>query len=265
MSEEGMAAEPSLAITPDETPVQNTIASNESRPVETPMDSVQPKQAQELLAGKFKTQDDLINSYKELEAKLGNYRQETAKSTIDEIVAATGFDGADLAANFNADGKLSDDQYAAFEKVGFSKDVVDTFLRGQQAIAQNSVYAQERIKANAIKMAGGEEQLNGLFRWAANNLPEARTADLNARLASPTEYESAMKELLFDYQLQSGRLTNQNEILSGQAMPNMSRGFESSQEMIAALKQAEQQGYYDESFKRRMANTPKHIITGAGG
>lgn len=57
---------------------------------------------------------------------------------------------------------------------------------------------------------------------------------------------------------------NQNEILSGQAMPNTSRGFESSQEMIAALKEAEKQGYYDAAFKRRMANTSKNIISGAG-
>jgi hypothetical protein len=264
MSEEGMPTA-GLQIQPESEMPEATIESRESNAIETPMGDPPSKESQELIAGKFKTQDDLLNAYKELESKLGKYRQESAQSTIDEIIAAAGLNGADLAANFNTDGQLSEDQYEAFKKVGFSKDVVNTFLRGQQAIAQNSVYAQERIRDHAIKMVGGEQQLQGLLRWASTNLPEARTEELNQRLASPAQYESALKELLFDYQAASGRLTNQNEILSGQAMPNTSRGFESSEEMIAALKKAEKQGYYDESFKRRMANTAKHIITGAQG
>lgn len=265
MSEEAAAPDPGLQIQPEEQAPRDVALSNESAPVETPMGDPPAPAGEELIAGKFKTQEDLVNSYKELEQKLGSYRQETTQSTVDEIINAAGLSGADLAANFSTDGQLSDEQYAAFEKVGFGKDVVDTFLRGQQAIAQNSVYAQERIKEHAIKMVGGEQQLEGLMRWAATNLPEGRVEDLNLRLAEPASYESALKELMFDYQASSGNLTNQNEILSGQAMPNTSKGFESPAEMIAALKEAEKQGYYDEAFKRRIANTPQHIITGAGG
>ena len=268
MSEEaGAAPEPGLQITPEDQQAPKDVAlSNESDAIETPMgDPPAPESpAEELIAGKFKTQDDLINSYKELEQKLGNYRQESMSSSIDEVIMAAGLEGADLAANFRTDGKLSDEQYAKFEKVGFGKDVVNTFLQGQQAIAQNNVYAQERIQEHASKMVGGQDKLNGLLRWAGTNLPESRVNDLNTRLASPSEYESALKELIFDYQANQGSLTSQNEILSGSAMPNTSRGFESSQEMISALKAAEKQGYYDEAFKRRMANTNKSIISGAG-
>ena len=255
-----------LQIQPEETnPAQQDVAiSNESTPVETPMGEPPAPEPEQLLAGKFKTQEDLVNSYKELEQKLGNYRQESTKDTIDAVIAAAGLEGVDLASNFNTDGRLSDEQYAAFQKAGFGKDLIDTFMRGQQAIAQNSVYAQERIKDHAIKMVGGEDQLEGLMRWAGTNLPEQRVTELNERLSQPMSYESALKELMFDYQASQGSIMNQNEILSGQAMPNTSRGFESSQEMIAALKEAEKQGYYDAAFKRRMANTSQDIITGAG-
>jgi hypothetical protein len=68
---------------------------------------------------------------------------------------------------------------------------------------------------------------------------------------------------MFDYQLASGQSgSRQGEILSGQSMPNVSRGFDSVNEMITALGAAREQGYYDESFKRRMANTSKNIVNG---
>lgn len=170
---------------------QDVAISKESNAVETPMGEPPANEPEQLLAGKFKTQDDLVNSYKELEQKLGTYRQESSKDTIDAVLSAAGLEGVDLASNFNTDGRLSDEQYAAFEKAGFGKDLVDVFMRGQQAIAQNSVYAQERIKEHAVKMVGGEQQLEGLLRWAGTNLPEDRVSELNSRLATPAAYESA--------------------------------------------------------------------------
>lgn len=44
-------------------------------------------QAEGLIAGKFKSQDDLVNSYKELESKLGNYKETEAKATEYDALA----------------------------------------------------------------------------------------------------------------------------------------------------------------------------------
>ena len=44
-------------------------------------------QAEELIAGKFKTQDDLVKSCKELETKLGNYKETEAKASEYDALA----------------------------------------------------------------------------------------------------------------------------------------------------------------------------------
>lgn len=242
---------------------QNVAKITESGAVETPMGDAPTEQPTELIGGKFKSQEDLLKGYQELEKKLGTAKTEFAESNVDDILRQAGLQPDELALNYKADGKLSDEQYQKLKDVGWSKSVVDSFLQGQVAIAQNSVYAQAQIQANAEKMAGGKEQLEGLMRWAGTNLDEGRVAELNTRLGSPSTYESALKELMFDYQLASGQPgARQGEILSGQAMPNVSKGFDSVNEMITALGKAREQGYFDETFKRRMANTPKNIVNG---
>ena len=248
---------------PENAAPENVAKMTSSGAVEIPMGNAPPEAATELIAGKFKSQDDLIKGYQELEKKLGTVKTEFSESKVEDILNQAGLQPDELAINFKADGKLSDEQYQKLKAVGWSKNVVDSFLQGQVAIAQNSQYAQAQIQANAEKMAGGKEQLEGLMRWAGTNLGEVRVSELNKRLEAPSTYEGALKELMFDYQLASGQSgSRQGEILSGQSMPNVSRGFDTVKEMITALGAAREQGYYDESFKRRMANTSKNIVNG---
>jgi len=213
-------------------------------------------------ADKFQSIEDLEAGYKSLESKLGE-RSQYGQMNVDQLIDAIGLDNQQITANWKADGKLTPEQYDAFGRAGWSQEIVDGFLHGQTAIAQNGVYAQQKMLTHAQELCGGELEWDGLKRWAAMNVPEERLNALNQRLADPTNYESALKELLWDWNLATGKGGTANmAMLSGQSMPNTTAGFTSSNEMLSEMQRVKDQGYMDAGFKNRMANTANHIVQG---
>lgn len=221
-------------------------------------------QQQSYYDGKYGTIQDLESAHKELEQKLGNRSAEMAQRDIDAIIEKAGVDNESMIHNWQADGQLSDDEYGKLAKLGYGRTVVDTFLHGQHAIASHSQEAQFAIQNNANQIAGGEVELNNLLAWAGQNYSEGRVDRFNERLASPTEYEGALKEVLYDYkQAVGGGFTS--PLVTGQVMPNTSSGFSTTQELVEAIRDARNSGSMPEQVKRRIANTPKHIIQGVDG
>ena len=96
--EEPKSEEPAQEETPAEEPAQEEPASEEEPAEEQPAEeepaqepAQEPEKAPELILGKFKSQDDLINAYKNLEKKMGEKAQE-----VKEVVQAKS-DDFDLA------------------------------------------------------------------------------------------------------------------------------------------------------------------------
>lgn len=97
--EEPKSEEPAQEETPAEEPAQEEPASEEKPAEEQPAEeeaaeeepAQEPEKAPELILGKFKSQDDLINAYKNLEKKMGEKAQE-----VKEVVQAKS-DDFDLA------------------------------------------------------------------------------------------------------------------------------------------------------------------------
>lgn len=96
--EEPKSEEPAQEETPAEEPAQEEPASEEQPAEEQPAEeepaeepAQEPEKAPELILGKFKSQDDLINAYKNLEKKMGEKAQE-----VKEVVQAKS-DDFDLA------------------------------------------------------------------------------------------------------------------------------------------------------------------------
>lgn len=214
-----------------------------------------------LYAGKYKSVEELEKAKIEADRFISEGRHQTSNMNLEELLTASQVDGKEAFQNFVQDGKLTDEQYAKMAKVGFSRDFTDAFLKGQVAIAQNGQYAQHQMRSNAENMAGGPEQFEGLMTWASMNLSDERVDQLNARLAKPDQYEGAIKELMWDYKQQSGRGFAE-PLVQGQSMPNTSSGYTSVDEFLGAMTKLRQQGYVDETTKRRIANTPAHIQQG---
>ena len=141
---------------------------------------------EKLFAGKYKSVEDMEKAYKELESKLGNNKQEevpTEQPTQEEAkqeAEAKGVDFDALTKEFTDNGQLSEDTYKDLEGKGISKDVVDNYIAGQQAILQANVTKLQSI-------AGGEEGYTDMINWASNNLSADEQAAFNETLSNPTQ------------------------------------------------------------------------------
>lgn len=153
-----------------------------------------PSETPVLLAGKFKTPADLEAGYKALEQKLGAPKvppstepastlkiegAAPAATTPAEIVTRAGLDPAAIGAEFKANGKLSDEQYAALNGQGYTKPIVDAFLRGELAQAGQAEAAQQALRTEALAIVGGEESFSHLAEWAKVNCKQGEIDAFN--------------------------------------------------------------------------------------
>lgn len=74
-------------------------------------------------------------------------------------------------------GELTDEAYADLEKVGITRDMVDTYIAGQQA-------AVNEIRQAAFANTGGEEGFTKMAAWANENMTSEEIATIDKLLAS---------------------------------------------------------------------------------
>ena len=137
---------------------------------------------EELIAGKFKSQDDLLKAYQELEKKLGQPKNEETKpveNTSEQTATNNEGKQVDVSkfhAEFGANGSLSDASYQELEKLGFSKKDVDDYIEGQQLLANTF--------ANSLfEKAGGQDKYIEMVNWASQNVDRNIIEDYNKAIA----------------------------------------------------------------------------------
>lgn len=136
---------------------QEQLAQQLDQPEETP----QPDRP-EWLPEKFSSAEDMAAAYQALESKLGNPEatpepEGEQPESVSAINAATD--------EFMESGQLSDETFAALEKSGLPKQLVESYIAGQQAIADT--------QANEVFGAvGGQEGYQAMAEWATENLDE---------------------------------------------------------------------------------------------
>ena len=127
---------------------------------------------EELIGGKFKSQEDLLNAYQELEKKMSSQPKEPEKAQAEsqapkEDTATTEVGGVNVTQyeqEFAENGSLSEQSYADLEKQGFSKAQVDAYINGQQ-------YYGESVKNAVYDSVGGQENYVEVINWASDNMP----------------------------------------------------------------------------------------------
>ena len=86
-------------------------------------------------------------------------------------------------------GKLSDESYKKLEAKGYAKATVDSYIEGQQALA-------EVRKAEAFTEAGGEEAYLAMAKWATTGMDQAAREAFNAGIrGSRAEAKAAVQSL----------------------------------------------------------------------
>ena len=146
-----------------------------------------------LYAGKFKSVEDLVGSYKELEGKLGaidqtreepegNVEEQAEEQEVNDsefnaeeyygdglasVLEEVGIDAEEISNRFLENDEISEDDYSKLAEAGFSKQVVDLYLDG----VRNAGIAGE-VDAEGIKESvGGDESYGQMVSWAMDNLP----------------------------------------------------------------------------------------------
>jgi hypothetical protein len=164
--------------------------------------ATQAGEAPKKFAGKYDTPEDLEKGYKELESKLGQPKASEPKPAGEAKPSTSaepgltlakppadpappkGFDLAKAQAEYAKDGKLSDQTYKSLAAVGFNKDMADSFIEGQKALAVQRV-------GKVAERVGGEENLKSLQAWATETLTETELESFNS-LASSSDMNTVL-------------------------------------------------------------------------
>ena len=244
-------------------PGQEELAQQLMNEAEEGVPAVQPDPGEQsdLIGGKFRSQDDLLRAYQELERKqsqasgpdsadLAQSQAYTAEQAVEvygeDIVNAVGEAGlnmADLMWQADNGGDISQHYDALAEAVGVPRQVVENYVAKAQGetdgAAELSDFQQEQI-VNAI---GGREEFESLARWARDGggMTEAELADYNALQDSGNV--EAVKWALKAMQAKRGQSQpSEPKLIRGQAPAETKRAFKSNAEALEAMNKRDSRG-----------------------
>ena len=230
---------------------------------------------EKMLAGKYKSAEELESAYLELQKKLGNSpTQETTETEPEyELYSDDGsvnYDTAnelygnqlgELFKNNNIDpfamskhfeennGTLDDSMYEQLSKAGLSKSVVDSYLDGvRNEVGFTSETAEPVLsqpEVDEIKgLAGGDEGYDALMEWAGKNLSQddAKNYDDVLATANKSAIKFAVKALMGQYEDSQGR---DSRIVTGKE--SSTENYRSMAEVVRDMNKPEYQT--DEAFR----------------
>ena len=135
------------------------------------------------LPEKFSNAEELAKAYGALETKLSQQNQEPSQQEMRKLAEAQEIaESNDMNKYYNEyaeTGEISEKSYDELNKLGLNKDLVDGYIEGQKAIADNDVRQVHNV-------VGGEENYKQLLDWSSNNLNEAEKTAFNDMLDTGT-------------------------------------------------------------------------------
>lgn len=210
--------EAQAVVANDETRVSVSEADNTTRSTE----EVRP----DWLPEKFKNAEDLAKAYSELEKKQSEpveqpaedrtYENETTPQPMDKFYS-----------EYQDNGSLSEKSYEELNKMGLNKDLVDGYIAGQEAIANNDV----RTIHNLV---GGSDNYSKVIEFAKTNLTEVEQNAFNETLET-----GSIEQVKFAVQGIASRAGINAEqpqsMINGDSIETASDIFESSAQVIEAM------------------------------
>ena len=122
------------------------------------------------LPEKFASAEDLAKAYGELEKKMSASKEEVAESTEEVPQEVQQLDK--YYEEYTENNELSDKSYTELEGMGLSRDLVDGYIAGQKALADNDV-------ATIHNVVGGQDNYANLLDWSAKNLSQSEKDAFN--------------------------------------------------------------------------------------
>jgi hypothetical protein len=212
----------------------------------------------ELLAGKYKSVQDLEQAYKELQAKLsrgetiepegsddGEAEAEepespagTAREIYGDVIGGkldeAGIDFGDMNTRWQKSGTLESEDYDQLAEAGFSRDMVDAYLSGLQYKASQDTALTTKEVTSIKASLGGEAEYTKMIEWAGNNLSPDEVEGFNQIINTQpmSAVKMAISGLHARYTAAEGR---EPKLIGGRAPKGNTDKFESTAQLVAAM------------------------------
>ena len=214
-----------------------------------------------LIGGKFKSQEDLLKAYEQLQQKLGQPAEEdteedTEEAPVDEVsdeeapveeaveVTETVSYMHELNKEFASEGALSEEAVDRLASMD-SKDLIKAYLQYNQQ-AQSARVQQSEIDTIQASI-GGPEAYSEMIQWAADNLPANEIAEYNQVTNSnnPVAIKFAVAALHNRY---TGQVGSEAPLVTGRKASTTSKTFRSHGELSRAI--ADPRYSTDEAYRQ---------------
>ena len=235
-----MAAEEQTFTVTDQKPATEVLTEEEQDSLAVGEKLVTEQEG--LLAGKYKSAEELEKAYKELEAKLGDKPEQAEPEPEPEPTTLS--DNANIITSasdeyYQNDGKLSPETLQKFSNMS-SQDLVNAYLEvtkspDWQAAPPSEVADISDAQINQVKnAAGGEAAYQNMVQWAGANL-DAKSIEAFDQIINTGSLDAinfAVKGLKSQYDAANGV---EGTMVQGKAAPNRGDVFRSQAELVAAM------------------------------
>tara|TARA_B100000900_G_scaffold89973_1_gene73347 strand:- start:167 stop:994 length:828 start_codon:yes stop_codon:yes gene_type:complete len=126
------------------------------------------------LPEKFKSAEELAKAYSELEKKMSAPQEEQTSEPVEEAVEQPQ-DMQQLDKyydEFIEKNELSEKSYEELDALGLPRDLVDGYIAGQKALADNDVSEVQNV-------VGGQDNYAQLLEWSSKNLSQSEKDAFN--------------------------------------------------------------------------------------
>ena len=204
---------------------------------------------EQLLAGKYKSSEELEKAYIELQKKLGDNNKEDTEevSTTEEKSEEkpTLSDNASLITSasdeYYANGnKLSDETMAKFSSLS-TQDLIKAYMEVQANQPEKAAAPEVEISTDQINQiknsAGGEKQYADIVNWAKSNINKDQLEAFNNVVNSGNvpAIQLAVSGLKAEYDAANGV---EGKMVTGKTAPNNGDVFRSQAELVRAMSDA---------------------------
>jgi hypothetical protein len=212
-------------------------------------ESLQQEQ-QNLLAGKYKSAEELEQGYLELQKRMGEGQpnQQESSSVSDQLAKA--YESYTSDKNFDA---------SAFENVS-KEDLIKAFFENSEEVPQTEDSEGPDLSQSQVdemmNSVGGKEQYQQIMNWAVQNLPKTDVEAFDAIVdsANPSSIAMAVEAMARRYTEANGQEGN---MLQGRSA-KVTDAYRSQAEMIRDMNDPryDQDPAYRNDVMTKLANSP---------
>jgi hypothetical protein len=221
-------------------------------------------QPDELLAGKYKSVQDLEKAYKELQTKLSRGESVAPESEDDSSADDSEAESEDkedepagnarelygdliggkleeaqinfqdMNVRWQQTGTLEAGDYEQLAEAGFNRDMVDAYLSGLQYKQTQDTALSVKEVASIKESLGGEAEYGKMIEWAAANLSADEVEGFNQIINTQpmAAVKMAITGLHARYSAVEGR---EPKLIGGRAPKGSTDKFESTAQLVAAM------------------------------